>query len=104
MQYDVEQRDANHMAEQYSKTQHFCNQVGVLTFLVLTAYLVTVFAGEANAENSVWLSLALVLGIFCADMLTGLVHWGCDTWGNADTFFWGRVFIRIMLFWGPNYI
>jgi len=92
--YDVEHRDAGHMAAQYSKVQHFFNQLGVLLFAGLAVYLMTVFIGEMTADNGPWIILAFVLGIFCADMLTGTVHWGCDTWGNADTFFWGRVFIR----------
>jgi ubiquitin-conjugating enzyme E2 variant len=94
VRYDVKQRDAGHMAEQYSKVQHFFNQVGVLSFVVCAVYLTTVFVGESTSQNGPWLVSALVLGIFLADFLTGLVHWGCDTWGNADTFFWGRVFIR----------
>ncbi len=94
MRYDVEHRDAAHMAEQYTKVQHFFNQVGVICFLGLSIYLLTIFVGEVDSGNAYWLALALVLGIFLADLLTGLVHWGCDTWGNADTFFWGRGFIR----------
>lgn len=40
------------------------------------------------------LALGLAVGIALADVLTGLVHWACDTWGREDTPWVGPALIR----------
>jgi ubiquitin-conjugating enzyme E2 variant len=32
-----------------------------------------------------WVLAALLLGALAADLVTGLVHWACDTWGDERT-------------------
>ncbi len=43
-----------------------------------------------------WLSIivACVLGLIAADVVSGLVHWAADTWGNFTTPFFGPWLIR----------
>ncbi len=41
-----------------------------------------------------WIPVALVFGIAAADLLSGLVHWGADTWGRDDLPVVGRRLLR----------
>jgi ubiquitin-conjugating enzyme E2 variant len=39
-------------------------------------------AAATNPSNAMQVALALVSGVLAADLLTGLIHWACDTWGD----------------------
>ncbi len=41
-----------------------------------------------------WLPVALVVGLLGADLVSGIVHWGFDTWGDLDTPIVGQLAIR----------
>ena len=41
-----------------------------------------------------WAPFAVALGMLGADLVSGLVHWGFDTWGALDTPVVGRLAIR----------
>jgi ubiquitin-conjugating enzyme E2 variant len=43
-----------------------------------------------------WIPLlaGLLVGAMAADLVTGLVHWGCDTWGDEETPWIGSSLIR----------
>jgi ubiquitin-conjugating enzyme E2 variant len=56
-------------------------------------HLVTLLA--SLDPGSAWpTALGLTLGILAADLLTGLVHWACDTWGDDHTPWIGASVIR----------
>jgi len=38
--------------------------------------------------------LGLLLGIFAADLISGFVHWACDSWGDEETPWVGPTLIR----------
>lgn len=48
---------------------------------------------HADAGVLVWF-VAIVAGIAVADLVSGLVHWGFDTWGSVDTPIVGQLAIR----------
>jgi hypothetical protein len=47
-----------------------------------------------SIANAPAILLAAALGIGLADLITGLVHWGCDTWGSDETPWLGPRLIR----------
>ena len=92
---DAKERErAAELAQGYTAGYAWANRIGVISAVVLagvwTNRLLTV------APQSAWLEISLmtVLGIMAADLLTGLIHWGCDTWGTPETPWIGRTLIR----------
>jgi hypothetical protein len=51
-------------------------------------------AGLARSGAWHWLPIGLVLGVACADLTSGLVHWFCDSFFSAETPLIGRLLIR----------
>jgi ubiquitin-conjugating enzyme E2 variant len=47
-----------------------------------------------NVDLAWWMPLAFVCGIAAADLLSGLVHWSADTWGNDDLPVVGRRLLK----------
>ncbi len=62
-----------------------------LTLLVCVAYI----AVTNTARSDLWLILVMyIVGQVVTDFVSGMVHWGCDTWGKLDTPVVGPTFIR----------
>jgi ubiquitin-conjugating enzyme E2 variant len=71
----------------------------VLAASIVTAVILTVWVGLSVVRfvtEGWWLAVlvALPLGVAAIDLLTGLVHWACDRFGDATTPVLGPLLIR----------
>lgn len=66
----------------------------VLSFSAMSmlSFLAVSYRGGVEATFLVFIP-ALFLAHFLADLLSGLIHWVCDSFGCASTRFWGPAFI-----------
>jgi ubiquitin-conjugating enzyme E2 variant len=58
--------------------------VAIVATPVLAAYHLTAWLPGLETD-ALWALAGLVLGACAADLVTGGVHWACDTWGDEHT-------------------
>lgn len=67
--------------------------IGLLSFLSLTGLaFYRLFAADPLASLG-WTLLAIPCAYYLADLLTGLVHWVCDSFGSEATPLWGPMLV-----------
>ncbi|MGD2116431.1 MAG: fatty acid desaturase CarF family protein [Acidobacteriota bacterium] len=62
-------------------------------WLAAVAWLAT--AGREAAPAWPWIVLAVLAGVYLADLASGLLHWAFDTWFDADVTFVRRMVLQV---------
>ena len=69
---------------------------GVLNGAVVLAGLVWLFGTWRESPPSwPWVLLAILAGIYAADLVSGLLHWAFDTWFDEDIAFLRRMVLQV---------
>jgi ABC-type phosphate/phosphonate transport system permease subunit len=77
----------------YTVAQRRWNMVAIIAFAIVAAWILYALWGAAEGVR--WAILfAMFLGLLASDFITGMFHWGCDTWGTPKTPILGRIAIR----------
>ena len=61
---------------------------------MLAAYHLASWLPPLRARDALFALAGLWLGAWTADLVTGVVHWACDTWGSTRTPVVGGTLIR----------
>ncbi|CAJ1008294.1 putative B domain of TMEM189, localization domain containing protein [Leishmania naiffi] len=95
----VRRANAKKLGAGYTKKKRLleCCYLSASTFLwcnnVISCGRYFVFASDANVMQLLWMPLFIIAAMTLADLVSGLAHWGLDTWGTPDTPIFGS-FIR----------
>ncbi|XP_046398555.1 plasmanylethanolamine desaturase [Ischnura elegans] len=87
-------KGAQELANLYStgKRTQECICVGIcITLMVVNTFFIVL---HFRLENLSTILIAAFCGIITADLGSGLVHWGADTWGSVELPIVGKAFIR----------
>ncbi|XP_067007447.2 plasmanylethanolamine desaturase 1 [Anabrus simplex] len=87
-------KGAQELANLYStgKRTQECICVGIcITLMVVNFYFIVL---HFHMENLNTIVVAALCGIITADLGSGIVHWGADTWGSVELPIIGKNFLR----------
>ncbi|XP_063457291.1 plasmanylethanolamine desaturase 1 isoform X1 [Pan paniscus] len=85
---------ARELAALYSPGKRLQEWCSVILCFSLIAHNLVHLLLLARWEDTPLVILGVVAGALIADFLSGLVHWGADTWGSVELPIVGKAFIR----------
>uniref|UniRef100_A0A6I8PDN1 Transmembrane protein 189 n=1 Tax=Ornithorhynchus anatinus TaxID=9258 RepID=A0A6I8PDN1_ORNAN len=85
---------ARELADLYSPGKRVQEWFCVITCFSLIFFNLYHLLRHASLEHTRPVLLGMFAGILIADFLSGLVHWGADTWGSVELPVVGKAFIR----------
>ena len=89
----IRQRSPEELAAGYTRVHRTLEIASIVVFGVLLALLAVRTTGALWQAPWTFL-ISLVAAMIIADVLSGLVHWGADTWGTVETPLLGGSLIR----------
>lgn len=95
----IRKQNAKVLAAGYTKKKRFfeCCYLSVFTFFWCRNFVAVgryfCHGDDANLMQLIWMPLFVVCGMILADFVSGIAHWGLDTWGTPLTPVFGP-FIR----------
>ena len=72
-------------AQHYGPATRAILGLAIAAMPVLAAYHLAGWLPGLRAGDALWALAGLALGACAADLLTGSVHWACDSWGDEHT-------------------
>jgi hypothetical protein len=88
----TDERVREELAAGYSNAHRAYELGGIFVAVLAGGWLAARVGSEPAAYRA--LPIAAIVGLLGADFLSGLLHWGCDTWGSTSTPVIGQLAIR----------
>ncbi|XP_014678993.1 PREDICTED: transmembrane protein 189-like [Priapulus caudatus] len=85
---------ARELKEKYTKGKRIQEWICVIVCFLLVVYNGLNLYSYFRIEQWITILICAGCGITLADFLSGVVHWGADTWGRVDMPIFGPAFIR----------
>ncbi|XP_044296321.1 plasmanylethanolamine desaturase-like isoform X1 [Varanus komodoensis] len=85
---------ARELAELYSPGKRLQEWISVILCFSLMSFNFYNLLFCLRPEHAFSIIVGIFAGVITADFVSGLVHWGADTWGSVDLPIVGKAFIR----------